>query len=117
MAFRVQGEVLFNSGQAELTAEGKKALSSLVPILRERQKDIRIDGHTDTDPIRHSKWKTNLRLSAERAMAVQDFLAENQFDPAHMSISAYGPYKPAVAGDTTEAKRSNRRVEILMLEQ
>jgi chemotaxis protein MotB len=115
VAFQVQGEVLFSSGQATITSSGKEALGRLLPTLREHTKNLRIDGHTDIDPIRRSQWKTNMRLSAERGMAVIDFLTGNGIDPATCFLAAYGEHRPAVTGSDDAAKRQNRRVEILML--
>lgn len=116
VAFQVQGEVLFGSGQAEITEVGRKTLRQLLPTLLEHGKDLRIDGHTDTDPIRRSSWVDNLSLSFGRGRAVLGFLTENGIDPARCSVAAYGPYRPAVSGDDDAAKRQNRRVEILMLQ-
>lgn len=116
VAFQVQGEVLFASGQATVTTGGKEVLSRLLPTLRQHAKDLRIDGHTDADPIRHSAWKTNMRLSAERGMAVIDFLTKNGIDPTRCFLGAYGEHRPAVAGSDDASKRQNRRVEILMLQ-
>jgi chemotaxis protein MotB len=116
VAFQVQGEVLFASGQAEITPAGKETLRQLLPTLLEHGKDLRIDGHTDSDPIRHSSWQDNLSLSFGRGRAVLGFLTENGIDAERCFVAAYGPYRPAVVGNDDAAKRQNRRVEILMLE-
>jgi len=117
LAFQLQGEVLFNSGDVKLTTEGQSVLTKLAPTLQQQSRDLRVDGHTDSDPIRHSQWVTNMRLSAERAMAVRDFLTSQGLEPQRMHIAAFGPFRPAVAGTSEEAKRQNRRVEILMLRE
>lgn len=115
VGFQVQGGVLFDSGKAEITPTGRRTLDRLVETLKSTGKNLRIDGHTDTDPIRYSKWKTNLRLSAERALAVADYLISRGIPADRIAIAGFGEYRPAVPGDTPEAKRQNRRVEILML--
>lgn len=111
-AFDVKGGVLFASGKADLTSQGQQVLKKLVPHLRQHR--IRVDGHTDTDRINHSKWRTNLNLSAARAVAVAEFLIQNGLDGKLVSIAAFGPYRPAAEGDGDEAKAKNRRVEILL---
>lgn len=116
VGFRVQGNVLFSSGKAEVTKSGAEALKSLIPTLIEHGKSIRIAGHTDTDKIKHSPWKTNWRLSSERGMAVLDFLTKNGIDPQQCVVAAYGEYAPLVEEDSPEAKSQNRRVEILLIE-
>ena len=117
MGFQVQGGVLFASGKAQVTAEGRKTLDQLVETLKRHGRTVRIDGHTDTDPIRYSKWKTNLRLSAERALAVADYLISRGIPAERVAIAGFGEHRPAVTGDTPEVKRRNRRVEILMLNE
>lgn len=116
LAFRAQGEILFAPGKAELTPAGQDTLRRLAPTLLQHAGDIRVDGHTDTDKIVHSPWKTNLRLSSERALSVVEFLISQGIDPAHLHASAFGEYRPAVAGESGDAKRANRRVEILLVD-
>ncbi len=117
VVFELQGEVLFSSGQATITESGQGVLGQLVPILREHRHAVRIDGHTDSDPIRRSQWRTNLRLSAERSIAVVEYLISSGVDPAQLHVSAFGEHRPAVAGTDDASKSRNRRVEIMMLRQ
>ena len=117
IAFKVQGEVLFDSGKAELRENGQRTLKTLVPELLTQGKRVRVDGHTDSDPIVNSPWRTNLRLSVERALAVSQFLIENGFPADRITVAGYGEHQPTAAGTSEEAKRANRRVEILMLDE
>lgn len=117
IAFKVQGEVLFDSGKADLRENGQQTLRSLVPELLAQGKRVRVDGHTDTDPIVNSPWRTNLRLSVERALAVSQFLIDSGFPADRITVAGYGEHQPAMAGNSDEAKRANRRVEILMLDE
>lgn len=114
-AFRVAGGVLFESGQARLSEGGKRTLNELVETLRDRE--IRVEGHTDDVKITHSQWATNLRLSIERAMTVADYLIAAGVPKQKVSAAGYGPFRPAVEGTTDEARSKNRRVEIVMLEK
>ena len=117
VAFDLQGEVLFDSGKAEITSRGREVLGRLLPTLSKSGKNLRVDGHTDTDPIRMSAWKNNLRLSIERSMAVAEFLRGAGFPAEKVAVAGFGEFKPAVGGDTANSKQQNRRVEILMLRQ
>lgn len=116
VSFRVQGEILFNSGQAEVTEGGKATLQQLVRVLNEEGKRVRIEGHTDSDPIRRSRWKSNLELSVSRAVAVADHLIASGVSADQVAVAGYGEHRPAVEGTDDAAKRQNRRVEILMLD-
>lgn len=107
----VAGDVLFDSGQATLKSSAKRSLDQVASVIRSRygSNQISIDGYTDTDPIRKSKWGTNERLSAERALAVEDYLASKGISKDQMAAVAYGPANPR------KSKQESRRVEIVIL--
>ncbi len=114
-AFRVAGGVLFTPGSNTLTEQGRRTLQELAGQLQSRK--IRVEGHTDDQPIQRSQWETNLRLSAERALVVADFLTKDAgLQAADISIAGYSQYRPAVEGTDDTARQKNRRVEILMLD-
>lgn len=107
----IAGDVLFDSGSATLKSTAKKTLDQVATVIKGRygSNEISVDGHTDTDPIRKSGWKTNERLSAERAMAVEQYLASRGISESQMRAVAYGPSKPK------SSKKDSRRVEIVIL--
>jgi len=111
LALRVEGSVLFSSGSIELTAEGRQVLGQLADAVQGHAGRVRVSGHTDNDPIVHSQWETNIRLSAERAMAVREFLISQGAAAERMSIAGYGEFVPVDPGDNSR----NRRVEIVLL--
>ncbi len=107
----VAGDVLFDSGKATLKADAKKTLNRIANVLNSSYggKMIRIAGHTDSDPIRKSDWKTNERLSSERALAVEEYLASQGVSKDRMYAAAFGPSVPK------GSKKQSRRVEIIIL--
>jgi flagellar motor protein MotB len=107
----VEGDVLFASGSTTLRSTAKRTLDRIAQVLRNQYggATIRIAGHTDTDPIRKSKWKTNERLSAERALAVEEYLAEKGLSKDAMYVAAFGPAEPKAS------KAQSRRVEIFVI--
>ena len=111
IAVSVEGDVLFNSGSVSLRSEAKATLDQIANVIRRDYagNEIRIAGHTDTDPIRKSKWGTNERLSAERALAVEDYLSSKGISKDQMYIAGYGPAKQR------GSKKESRRVEIIIL--
>jgi flagellar motor protein MotB len=111
--FRIEGALLFASGKAELTEEGKKTLKGLLPMLSKR-KGIRVVGHTDTDPITHSDWSSNLDLSAGRAVAVADELEKIGIPYERMHVIGFGSSVPAGPGPRDKAK--DRRVELFLID-
>jgi len=108
---RVEGDVLFSSGKVTLKSSAKKTLDQIAQVLKNQYAGmtIRIEGHTDFDPIRKSAWKTNDRLSAERAMAVKTYLVSKGVSSKQMYIAGFGPNHPL------SSKNESRRVEIVVL--
>src|SRR5690606_34560916 len=105
VGFQVEGAVLFEPGQATLKESGQETLRRLIPELVKSGGNVRVDGHTDTDPIQRSKWRSNLQLSAERAAVVGEFLTANGFPPERLFIAGFGEYRPDDPGTSEEAKR------------
>ncbi len=107
----VAGDVLFASGSVTLKSDAKRTLDRIAAEITRSYPgaEIRIAGHTDNDPIRKSQWKTNERLSAERALAVEEYLASRGVSKDRMHIAGYGPAKPQAT------KQASRRVEIVIL--
>ena len=74
-------KVLFPSGEAELTAQGRQVLMRVGNILQQAEdKHIKVEGHTDNVPIHpnlQSQFATNWELSVIRATNVVKFLQED----------------------------------------
>lgn len=111
--YRVEGQLLFDSGKDELKSSGMKALSEISEILKGNDFNVEIAGHTDTDPVNVTKKKfpTNVHLGAARAIAVMGQLQKNGVPGERMHVSSYGEFRPLDPAD----KSKNRRVEIRVL--
>jgi flagellar motor protein MotB len=116
----VQGEVLFNTGEADLRAEGKAALAKIADKLKGGTEKIRVEGHTDNVPISRPETKAkypfgNLDLSLDRALRTADALIQEGIPARRVSCGGYGEHQPRSDNGTAEGKKKNRRVEILVL--
>ncbi len=110
LVIRFMDNVLFDSGKADLKPESIKILNALAEILnREEFKErlIKIEGHTDTDPIIYSKnFPTNWELSAIRATNVLRHLVEKEnIDGNRVSSSGYSFYRPIAPNNSSENKQ------------
>ena len=120
LVVRVLDRVLFDSGKAALRSESFPVLEKVARILKAEVKDqpIGIEGHTDNQPIRHSKWSDNDELSLARANAVLTYLVEQQgLEAGRLSAIGRGERQPIASNDTAQGRRMNRRVEIVVLPQ
>ena len=123
--FVFQAEVLFEKGRAELNAEGQAEMLKLADAVKQLEQEIppdiawvlRVDGHTDIDPIQSPQFRSNWELSAARAIAVVNFLTANGVSPQHLVAAGFGEFQPIDPGSTEEAKSRNRRIELKLTER
>jgi flagellar motor protein MotB len=108
-------DVFFASGSATLSREGDRTMGAVLDYIRRHHAEgrIRVEGHSDSDPIRRtkSKYHCNWELSFERAHAVAHYLVDKgRLEPARLVCEAHGEHHPAEPGN----KAKNRRVEIVL---
>jgi len=115
LVIRFAGNVLFDSGKAELRPEARRALVALEPLLARAGRPLRVEGHTDNVPINTPLFPSNWELSATRAATVTRFLVEQGIDPTNISALGYGEYRPIAPNDTDANRQLNRRVDIAVL--
>ena len=113
------GQVLFKSGDADLTPLGLDIMKQVGEVLATLpNKNIQVEGHTDNNPIYgrlQQRYPTNWELSTARATTVLRYLIEQtHMDPKHFAATGYADTRPAVPNDTEEGKAQNRRVEIVL---
>lgn len=119
LVIQLPEKILFDSGLANLKSEGEIALRKIAEHLKANPATlVRIDGHTDTDPIVKSKylWDSNHHLSVGRALSVFHYIVNKEnIDEKRVHIAGYGPNRPMSSNTTREGKGKNRRVEFLIL--
>jgi chemotaxis protein MotB len=113
-------KILFASGSADVSKDGKKVLDKVITILKDiKDKRIQVEGHTDNVRIYSAiktKYPTNWELSTARATQVTRYLQEEGgIDPKYLSATGYSEYQPVAPNDTDEGKAKNRRIEIVLL--
>ena len=110
-------EVLFDSGKAKLRGESLPILDKVIRILQETVPDNRIgiEGHTDSEPIKHSRWKSNWELSSQRALSVLHYLEKRAIASRRLSAVGYGEHQATASNDLAEGRQLNRRVEIVIV--
>ena len=115
--FRVPGDLLFDSGKAELKPEGYEAIQKAIAAVQKKFPDsmLVIAGHTDNVPLnKDAKFKSNQELSLARAQAVKDYLVKGGMNSKLLSVVGYGDTKPIASNSTPEGRAKNRRFEIMV---
>ena len=112
------GTVSFASGKATLKSSAQELLTRALSALKSRFPGmrVRVEGHTDSDPIRKSNWASNEALSKARAQAVADHVVRTTpLTPAEVGSSGFGAGRPIASNATRDGKAQNRRCEIVLL--
>ena len=118
--FVLQSELLFAKGSADIAAGGERELGKLATTLLEialkMPGDIdwilRVDGHTDNDPIATLKFPSNWELSTARALSVVHTLIKAGIPSKRLAATGFGEHYPLTSGSNEIAKAKNRRIEL-----
>jgi chemotaxis protein MotB len=121
LSVKILDKILFASGDATISAKGRDVLKRVGKVLaqaRDKDKVIRIEGHTDNVPIGpkiKDKFATNWELSTARATTVVRFMAEaSKIPPDGFEAAGLGEYHPVAKNDTPAGRQQNRRIEIIL---
>jgi len=113
-AIVIEGSLMYGSGSFTITPKGRQVLDRVAGILNNTFPGhmVRVEGHTDTDPIVRTKPvnKDNWGLASNRATEVVRYLVDKGVDPRRIYAGSFSMYHP-VSTD----KSKNRRVEIVVL--
>lgn len=126
--FIFESDILFGSCSATLGEAGKVELDKLAAALLDIQGDIptevnwvlRVDGHADSTPLGPScaaLFDSNLDLSAQRAIAVVEYLKSRGVAERRLLATGSGSSSPLVSGYSASALAQNRRIEFKLTER
>ena len=123
--FVFQSEVLFAPGSADLTAPAKRRLDPVIAALKAISDKIppdlnwvlRVDGHTDKRPISNDQFASNWELSAARAISVVRYAVAQGIPVTRLAAAGFGENQPLDPGDSDEAYRRNRRIELKLTDR
>ena len=116
MIVELPAAVLFASGSAEISADGRQALQEIAKILkRVPGKRFMVGGHTDDVPIgKNAAYSSNWSLSAARAVMVTEELIQAGLRANRLTAAGYSEYDPIASNATDKGKTKNRRIEIVL---
>jgi len=110
----MKDNLLYKSGSAKLSEDGKKALGNLASVLNGMPKlKVIVVGNTDTLHVKGVA--DNWSLSTERANGVvRTLVKEYGVDPARLTAAGKGKFNPVADNSTNEGRAKNRRTEIVL---
>jgi len=121
MVFRVS-DIMFEEGSSRLNPKYITELNKIAGFIEKIPNEIRIEGHTDANPIKTKEFSSNWELSIKRANSVREYffkIAEKRLSPEdfevykkRFSITGFGEGKPCVKDPYSPL---NRRVDIVIV--
>jgi outer membrane protein OmpA-like peptidoglycan-associated protein len=100
--------IFFETGKANLLSDSYQQLDNVIVFLKDNPTvKLEVSGHTDNVGSRNS----NMKLSQNRAKAVNEYLIGKGIDKGRLESVGYGPDQPIGDNKTAEGKAQNRRVE------
>ena len=113
---RLAERVLFPTGSAAVSSDGRRALRPVAEVLRTAKgRLVRVEAHTDDIPIRTDAFPSNWELSTARAAAVVRQLQEAGVNPALLAGTGFADAQPLASNETSEGRAQNRRIEMTLL--
>lgn len=108
-------EVLFASGSADLSAQGRASLDEVAAVLQTLPgRRFQVEGHTDDLPAGSAGFDSNWHLGAARSIEVVTHLVGAGVAPEQLSAATYGEHAALTTNDTPGRRARNRRVEIVL---
>lgn len=111
-------DMVFNPASATLTPKAMSTLNKVGGMILEKfvLHYIRVEGHTDNQPIMSFVFPSNWELSSARSSAIIRYLiAQFKFMPGLFTAVGYGDTRPIADNATNDGRKKNRHVDILIL--
>ena len=116
MVVAMATDVLFPSGSATLSKEGRAAVGTVAQVLAGIQnREFQIKGHTDNIPIKSSRFPSNWELASARAINVVQTMVSSGVPAGRISAASYADTKPVADNGTSDGRRANRRIDIVVV--
>jgi chemotaxis protein MotB len=106
----------FGSGDATVEPASIPAIGKIAAVVRDLPNSVRLEGHTDAQPIHTSRFHSNWDLSTARAIAMLELLRDRfEIPTGSMAVAGYAENAPADTNETEEGRAHNRRVDVVIL--
>lgn len=118
VVIRFPEEIAFPPGSDEMSDDILPMLGQVADALRDTPGTIMVSGHTDDQPIRSARFRSNWELSTDRAVSViQQLESIGGIESARLTAVGYGDTRPLAPNDSAENRARNRRVEIAVVRE
>jgi chemotaxis protein MotB len=109
---------LFAPGEDVISPEAYSGLEKVAAAIAKMPNPVRLEGHTDSTPIKTVRFHSNWELSSARSIAILELLSNKFNVPRNrLSIAGYADTAPIASNDTEEGRARNRRADIVILNE
>jgi chemotaxis protein MotB len=115
LVISVKDTILFLPGAVTLAPSARELITSVAAILAKMPNSIRIEGHTEDQPIHTERYFSNWELSTARATNVLQYFIQDGIKPSRLCAAGYGEFKPLVQNTSEHNRGLNRRVDIVLV--
>jgi chemotaxis protein MotB len=116
LVLSLPAEVLFPSGVADLSEDGKiKVLEVGFHLKKFADRRFLVIGHSDNQPLKSATYKDNWDLSAARALTVTRYLVQAGMSSKNLLPAGAGEHDPIAPNTSAKELARNRRIEIALL--
>jgi len=106
----------FASGDDTVSPGSEAIVAKIAAEIQGFGNPVRLEGHTDSQPIHNSRFRSNWELSVARSIAMLELLRQKfGIPPERMSVAGYAENAPVDGNDTEEGRARNRRVDLVIL--
>ncbi len=113
----INDSLLYTPGSAELATAASSVLNEVAAMIKDNERLIQVEGHTDNIAIHNDLFFSNWELSAIRASSVVRMLSDSGITDSRLSALGFGATQPITENDTELGRAKNRRVSIMILYQ
>ncbi len=119
----IDADVLFGPGSAVLSLQGRRLLDEVRQPILESSYPLGLSGHTaegrdefGPDYLARADQKVDFSwsLSLDRVVAVYRYFVESGVPADKLRVEAFGKFRPKAGDASLEARRANRRVDIVL---
>jgi type VI secretion system protein ImpK len=111
---RISNPGMFASGSATLNPEFEPLMRRIGEALKEEPGAVQVLGHSDNQPIRTVRFRSNAALSQARAEAALTVIQRANGDPSRFMAEGRADSEPIASNATAEGREANRRIEIVL---
>ncbi len=106
----------FASGDDAVATNGLPIIAKIAQVIQSVPNPLRLEGHTDSQPIHNSRFHSNWELSTARAIATLELFRQRfGIPPERMSVGGYAENAPVDDNSTEDGRSHNRRVNVVLL--